>query len=325
MSTIDDLPGLMRRLFAARNTLAGLFPCFNPSSTFFEMTPIAQAWAAYMFDLRVWSVRNTRVAVNAMTKSGELVQVWNSDLNSEVIDRQVKHFLSMVVGSDGGLMGFSGGPVEKLFAHAKCPPSKKIYETTDADQDFWHEEAVEAEMLPVVRRSQQARDESVRANNFVNAFPPPKIEDVPARISELLAAERALNSIFADIHFVPVQIRATPIAQAWAAYLYGLTVWDADFYTDLNAMTQDGAEVRVEAVTAEDDDIGLLNVGKYLAVLQIGEDGSQQEIFNGPGALVWPHAYEGGIREPARAISISTLKELAERVPQNLRLPLVRT
>ena len=65
--------------------------------------------------------------------------------------------------------------------------------------------------------------------------------------------------------------------------------------------------------------VGLRSAPEVLLVLQLHPDGSDTEVYNGPGSLAWAHAGQKQ-SNGQRHIGVAKLRDLMEQVPLRERL-----
>lgn len=106
------------------------------------------------------------------------------------------------------------------------------------------------------------------------------------------------------------------IGEVLAAYHY-----DLELYTESteqhDAKTQDGLEVQIKATQITK--IGISSEPQHLLVLSLNKDGSNSEIYNGPGNLAWKHV--GKKQKNGQSyIGLSKLRKLMDQVPEHQRI-----
>src|SRR5690606_4911302 len=80
---------------------------------------------------------------------------------------------------------------------------------------------------------------------------------------------------------------------------------------------------RVQIKLTQGRRVGLRAEPEHLLVLQLVDGGVTEEVYNGPGRIVWDDC---GKRQSngQRSIGVTKLRRLMARVPSELRLPRVR-
>jgi hypothetical protein len=107
------------------------------------------------------------------------------------------------------------------------------------------------------------------------------------------------------------------IGEVLAAYHYNLVLLPASAERH-DAVTKDGIHVQIKATQART--IGLRSKPEHLIVLYLQKDGTNIEIFNGPGELAWKHA--GKLQKNGqRSIGVAKLNQLMETLSDKVKLP----
>jgi len=180
--------------------------------------------------------------------------------------------------------------------------------------------------IPLVR-SVPGKRSGWRRHAGRQSFPPPAPDELPALIRELCSVSGRLEHAFADQHFLPVHMTFDAPAPAWAAYVYGLTIWELSCY-EPNAMTPDGRLVQVLRDYGDYvryDNAPVSRNSSQLIILRIGRGGNlDKEIYNGPTALAWAHREGGRDENELSTVSLTLLKKLGRRVPKESRLAPIR-
>lgn len=83
-------------------------------------------------------------------------------------------------------------------------------------------------------------------------------------------------------HFTPDGHMVGSIGEVLAAYHYGLELYTASAQTH-DAISEDGKQVQIKAT--QSTNIGIRSEPEHLIVLALHKDGSNTEIYNGPGSL----------------------------------------
>ena len=121
--------------------------------------------------------------------------------------------------------------------------------------------------------------------------------------------------------FTPDGHMVGSIGEVFAAYHYELELLTASSETH-DAIAKNGISVQIKATQSKS--IGIRSEPKHLIVLGLNKNGTNFEIYNGPGALAWSNA--GKMQKNGqRSISVSKLKKLMEQVTIGERLPRLNT
>lgn len=142
------------------------------------------------------------------------------------------------------------------------------------------------------------------------------IEQVPAKVREIYKIVSELEDMFGR-HFTPDGHMVGSIGEVLAAYHYNLELLPASAERH-DAVTKDGIYVQIKATQART--IGLRSKPEHLIVLHLQKDGTNIEIFNGPGELAWEHA--GKLQKNGqRSIGVAKLNQIMEKLSDKVKLP----
>lgn len=141
-------------------------------------------------------------------------------------------------------------------------------------------------------------------------------EKVYIKIKEIYAIVAELEKCFPGRHFTPDGHLVGSIGEVLAAHYYDLELLPASTET-YDARSKNGKMVQIKATQV--NTIGLSSDPEHLIVLKIMRDGEAEEIYNGPGHLVW--AIVGKKQKNGQSYtSTSKLKQLMNDVPITDRL-----
>ena len=106
------------------------------------------------------------------------------------------------------------------------------------------------------------------------------------------------------------------IGEVLASYYYGIVLSPASTAIH-DGISLNGTKVQIKATQGKS--IGIRSCPEHLLVLYIKRDGSFEEIYNGPGGIVWHHA---GIMQNngQRTISTSKLMNLMKSISSDSRI-----
>ena len=139
---------------------------------------------------------------------------------------------------------------------------------------------------------------------------------VTAKIKAIYATTSELEALYPGRHFTPDGHMVGSIGEVIVADVYGLELLTASAKTH-DAKAQDGKMVQIKAT--QRDRIAISSEPDYLIAIRIHADGSYEEIYNGPGKLVWMAA--GPMQKNGqRSISTAKLSNLAKTVRQGDRI-----
>lgn len=138
------------------------------------------------------------------------------------------------------------------------------------------------------------------------------IDRVPELVRRLYALVAEFESIFPGRAFTPDGHLVGSIGEVIAANQYGLKLHTASVETH-DAVTPDGRQVQIKATQGKS--AALRAEPDHLIVLHLNKEGEAQEIFNGPGAIVWGKC--GAMQKNGqRTIALSKLRSLMQQVPR---------
>ncbi len=142
------------------------------------------------------------------------------------------------------------------------------------------------------------------------------IEQVPIKVREIYSIVSELETMF-DRHFTPDGHMVGSIGEVLASYHYDLMLYKESTETH-DAISKSGIEVQIKAT--QSNKIGISSEPQHLIVLALNKDGSNSEIYNGPGLLAWSNA---GKRQKngQRYLPVNKLKKLMMQVGKNEKIP----
>jgi hypothetical protein len=109
------------------------------------------------------------------------------------------------------------------------------------------------------------------------------------------------------------------IGEVIAALEYDITLYPTQT-TAHDGVTSSGHRVQIKATFK--DKLTMTSIPERYVGLQLFEDGTHKEIFNGPGAAIARHfGHRAGIGEKQLSFSISALAELSQSVRVEDRVP----
>ncbi|MBI5330310.1 MAG: hypothetical protein HZB71_06825 [Betaproteobacteria bacterium] len=144
----------------------------------------------------------------------------------------------------------------------------------------------------------------------------PPTERVPALIRSLYALVAEFEKLFPGRPFTPDGHLVGSIGEVIAAHRYGLMLHNASAETH-DAMAPNGRQVQVKATQGKS--VALRSSPEQLVVLLLNRQGEAEEVYNGPGDLVWAQC--GAMQKNGqRPISLTKLRTLMLSVPLSARL-----
>lgn len=146
-------------------------------------------------------------------------------------------------------------------------------------------------------------------------------ERFPELMKMLYTIVAELEEMFPGRHFTPDGHLVGSIGEALAAYYYGLELLPAS--TKGKDATINGIDVEIKATQARMVAFG--HEPEHALVLKIDQYGAFEEIYNGPGNLIWEQFKDKKLPSNGQyAIGISKLKQLNEQTPPNARIKRIR-
>jgi hypothetical protein len=130
----------------------------------------------------------------------------------------------------------------------------------------------------------------------------------PEIVASLYSLVAELESMFPGRRFTPDGHLVGSIAEALAAYHYGITLSAAS--AECHDGVCDGRAVQVKAT--QGDRVALSSEPEHLLVLRPRKDGSFTEEYNGPGSAVWSLvSHKPRPKNGQYKVSLSQLRRLA--------------
>lgn len=139
-----------------------------------------------------------------------------------------------------------------------------------------------------------------------------------ALVKQLYTTVNELEAMFPGRHFTPDGHMVGSLGECLVADAYGLELKAAS-NKGYDAVTSTGLEVEIKATQSKS--VAFRSEPKHVIVIRLTQDGSFEEIYNGPGALIW--AQFAGKPLPSNGqyqISLNRLRELNRSVPEDSRI-----
>lgn len=138
-------------------------------------------------------------------------------------------------------------------------------------------------------------------------------------IKQLYATVSELENMFPGRHFTPDGHMVGSIGECLVADAYGLQLLTAS-NKGFDALTVDGKQVEIKATQSKS--VAFRSEPEFAIVIKILSNGEFEEVYNGPGALVWQQ-FNGKImpNNGQYQISLNKLKVLNKLVAVNSRIP----
>lgn len=141
------------------------------------------------------------------------------------------------------------------------------------------------------------------------------IQQVPAKFRAIYERVKELEDM-SGRHFTPDGHMVGSIGEVLAAYHYDLELLPASAERH-DVISKCGTQVQIKATQSRT--IGLRSKPDHLIVLRLLKDGTNEEIYNGPGTVAWSHAAKLQ-KNGQRAIGIAKLTQLMIDVSDDKRL-----
>lgn len=138
-------------------------------------------------------------------------------------------------------------------------------------------------------------------------------------VKQLYATVTELEEMFPGRHFTPDGHRVGSLGECLVADAYQLELKTAS-NQGYDAVNENGLEVEIKAT--QSNSVAFRSQPQHTIIIKILPDGTFEEIYNGPGALVWEQ-FEGK-RLPSNGqfqISLTKLRKLNLSVAQAERVP----
>lgn len=140
-------------------------------------------------------------------------------------------------------------------------------------------------------------------------------------VKQLYATVSEMETMFPGRHFTPDGHMVGSLGECLVADAYNLELKTAS-NKGYDAITESGVEVEIKAT--QSSSVAFRSQPQHAIVIKILRDGTFEEIYNGPGALVWEQF--NGKRLPSNGqfqVSLNKLQQLNQRVAQADRVPRV--
>ena len=138
-------------------------------------------------------------------------------------------------------------------------------------------------------------------------------------IERLYSTVRDLETMFPGRHFTPDGHMVGSIGECLVANAYNLELMPAS-NKGFDAISKSGLQVEIKAT--QSDNFAFRSESEHIIAIKILPDGSFEEIYNGPGDIVW-RQFEGKAL-PSNGqfnISLSKLKKLNDEILDSQKIP----
>ncbi|MGC8122117.1 DUF6998 domain-containing protein [Marinobacter sp. VGCF2001] len=140
-----------------------------------------------------------------------------------------------------------------------------------------------------------------------------------ALVKQLYATVNELEGMFPGRHFTPDGHMVGSLGECLVADAYNLDLKTAS-NKGYDAITKCGLEVEIKAT--QSNSVAFRSQPQHTIIIKIMPDGTFEEIYNGPGVLVWEQF--NGKRVPSNGqfqISLNKLRQLNQSVTVADRVP----
>ncbi|WP_287816695.1 hypothetical protein [Idiomarina sp.] len=138
-------------------------------------------------------------------------------------------------------------------------------------------------------------------------------------VEQLYSTVNELELMFPGRHFTPDGHMVGSLGECLVADAYNLELMPAS-NLGYDALTETGLKVEIKATQAKS--VAFRSKPPHAIIIKIAPNGSFEEIYNGPGELIW-NKFDGK-RKPSNGqfqVSISKLRLLNQEVADSERVP----
>lgn len=147
------------------------------------------------------------------------------------------------------------------------------------------------------------------------------IGEIPGLVSQFQVIVMRLEELFPGRRFTLDGHLVGSLAEVIAAYMYDIELLPGSHKCHDGRCRRTGVNVQIKGT--QRSRVTMYAEPDHLIVLRLAA-GRAEEVYNGPGAAPWAAA--GPLaKNGQRTISLTTLRRLAQDIPLDKRLPLVRT
>ena len=135
---------------------------------------------------------------------------------------------------------------------------------------------------------------------------------ISEKVKRIYAITAELEALYPGRHFTPDGHMVGSIGEVLVADHYGLTLLPNSTETH-DAVSSDGRRIQIK--TTQINRIAISSEPDYLIVIRITDCGKWEEIYNGPGHLVWNNA--GKMQKNGqRPITLAKLQSLMCKISE---------
>ncbi|WP_375169660.1 hypothetical protein [Marinobacter sp.] len=140
-----------------------------------------------------------------------------------------------------------------------------------------------------------------------------------ALVKQLYATVNDLETMFPGRHFTPDGHMVGSLGECLVADAYDLELKTAS-NKGYDAVTETGLEVEIKAT--QSNSVAFRSQPQHTIIIKILSDGTFEEIYNGPGALVWEQFKSKRLPSNGQfLVSLNKLRQLNQSVAQADRVP----
>ena len=144
-------------------------------------------------------------------------------------------------------------------------------------------------------------------------------EKFQALVKQLYATVNELGEMFPGRHFTPDGHMVGSLGECLVADAYCLELKTAS-NKGYDAVTESGLEVEIKAT--QSNSVAFRSQPQHAIIIKIFPDGTFEEIYNGPGALVWEQFKDKRLPSNGQfQVSVTKLSRLNQSVAQSDRVP----
>lgn len=143
---------------------------------------------------------------------------------------------------------------------------------------------------------------------------------IDSLIRDLYTIKNALEEQFPGRKFSLDGHLVGSIGEVLVAEAYGIELYPNGTETH-DGKAPDGKEVQIKATQI--DRVSISSEPEYLIAIKILQDGTWEEIYNGPGKLAWKLAGKQQ-KNGQRPLMLAKLRKLMMDIPEDQRIPTIR-
>lgn len=138
-------------------------------------------------------------------------------------------------------------------------------------------------------------------------------------VKQLYSTVNELGEMFPGRHFTPDGHMVGSLGECLVADAYCLELKAAS-NKGYDAVTESGLEVEIKAT--QSNSVAFRSQPQHAIIIKIFPDGTFEEIYNGPGALVWEQFKDKRLPSNGQfQVSVTKLSRLNQLVAQSDRVP----